>query len=986
MNCSLEMLFPALRSTVCRSALTFALLLSIIAPVVAGDTHLTGVILSSSTYQNNYDTYGVRKAYDNDSATFFHSDAVSGWVGIDLGPNKTARVTSVTFTGRAGYSARLVGGRFQGANTANFTGAVDLAPALTTASDAAATVTCTNTGTFRYLRFLSSTAETCNMAELAFYGVPNAAPLNGTVIGTDGSYNNDPNRTKAAVFDGFPGTFFDGPVADGCWAGIDLGEGNAERITVLRYFPRFDQKARLNGGIFQGANLADFTDAVSLYTVTVNDTTSAGVEVAINAPNTFRYLRYLSPNGSYGNIGEAEFIGQPLVTLSSSPAAGTVQTGERITITATFSSQVVVTGTPQLTLTTPAMVLDGTIADGRNVNFTFDVTTSIPTTPAIVVQSLSLNGGTINDTVGNPADLTGAANQTLGIDILAVPPSAPTGLTATAASTTAIDLRWTDTTTAEDGFRVYRATASGGPWTLVATLAVDATTYQDTGLTWRSTYFYQVSAFNVIGASTSNEASATTNSNTAPVIVRDRSVNIADVARDAPPPAGATGTLLSSILTVSGDGTAVVTDGDPGAVTGIAVTSASNLFGLWYYSVDNGATWMVMPAVTSSSAYLLPADTATRLYFHPSANWTGTAAIRFVAWDRSTGTALTHVHPTPSGGTTAFSTEPGYILADVGGQLTGIEAEPGTGGGSCGLGSGLTLLLGLMLACCFRVALNGPQPPAGWRRFRHLFTLACIWTVGPDISAAENGGVPTDRPAPVATTRERSPLTLESDQQIEAFLKAPPPFVARYQSWVGLGTMPTPKSVEGFSDGSNSAFRWGNPWRLRVGIERLLPFHPQVNLYVGAETGLMSVMGQETFTDQAGGTRHFDTNQKTIPLDLTGGWRWNLDRHSSLCLGAFAGLGATLGAIDYSAINAGVSQDTESRSLGLYMEAGLRGAYLWAWERWGLGLDVRWNMYARSSLSYDITETYNLGTVSKNVTQQISLEGVAVTVLVGYRF
>src|SRR2546426_2079717 len=78
----------------------------------------------------------------------------------------------------------------------------------------------------------------------------------------------------------------------------------------------------------------------------------------------------------------------------------------------------------------------------------------------------------------------------------------PTGLTATSVSATQIDLAWTDNSSTEDGYRIERC--SGGGCTAfgeIATVGVNATTYQNTGLTQGTGYSYRVRAYNVTGNS-----------------------------------------------------------------------------------------------------------------------------------------------------------------------------------------------------------------------------------------------------------------------------------------------------------------------------------------------------------------------------------------------------------------------------------------------------------------------------------------------------
>jgi len=92
------------------------------------------------------------------------------------------------------------------------------------------------------------------------------------------------------------------------------------------------------------------------------------------------------------------------------------------------------------------------------------------------------------------------------------PPAAPTNLVATAVSSSAINLTWTDASNNEDGFRVYRGATSTTVTDCVATLGAGATSYQNTGLAASTTYYYKVAAFNSVGESaSSNVANATTN-------------------------------------------------------------------------------------------------------------------------------------------------------------------------------------------------------------------------------------------------------------------------------------------------------------------------------------------------------------------------------------------------------------------------------------------------------------------------------------------
>ena len=89
-------------------------------------------------------------------------------------------------------------------------------------------------------------------------------------------------------------------------------------------------------------------------------------------------------------------------------------------------------------------------------------------------------------------------------------PVSPAGLTAAAASPTRINLSWTDNAANETGFRVERSTAAGGPWTLIATVAGNVTSYASAGLNPSTIYYFRVCAANGAGNSAYASANATT--------------------------------------------------------------------------------------------------------------------------------------------------------------------------------------------------------------------------------------------------------------------------------------------------------------------------------------------------------------------------------------------------------------------------------------------------------------------------------------------
>lgn len=136
------------------------------------------------------------------------------------------------------------------------------------------------------------------------------AKLTGTAIGTPGSYNNNAATTKSAALDGNLGTYFDATVGTGAWVGWDLGETQRANVAKVRFAPRSGYPGRMTGGMFQGANNADFSDATTLYTVVGSPTVGSLTEKEAFNFKEFRYLRYLSPADGWGNVAEVEFWGR----------------------------------------------------------------------------------------------------------------------------------------------------------------------------------------------------------------------------------------------------------------------------------------------------------------------------------------------------------------------------------------------------------------------------------------------------------------------------------------------------------------------------------------------------------------------------------------------------------------------------------------------------------------------------------------------------
>ena len=298
----------------------------------AGATKLTGAAIGTAgSYNNGGNT--KEKALDGNLGSYFDANVASGaWVGLDLG-TAGGVVTQLKFAPRSGYTGRMVGGRFQASNTADFSSGVVTLHTVTAApaANVFTTVSGANTAAYRYVRYLAPANSYGNIAEFQAFGTagttavsaPTATPtlagskLGGTVIGTTGSYANAGN-TREKAFDGNLGSYFDTPVGSGAWTGLDLGAGKV--ISGVRFAPRGGHESRMVGGKFQASNTADFSSGViDLHAVPTKPAANVLTTATVSNTGTYRYVRYLAPASAYGNVAEVEFWGTASTSTTTAP-------------------------------------------------------------------------------------------------------------------------------------------------------------------------------------------------------------------------------------------------------------------------------------------------------------------------------------------------------------------------------------------------------------------------------------------------------------------------------------------------------------------------------------------------------------------------------------------------------------------------------------------------------------------------------------------
>jgi len=106
--------------------------------------------------------------------------------------------------------------------------------------------------------------------------------------------------------------------------------------------------------------------------------------------------------------------------------------------------------------------------------------------------------------------LAGCADDSSTNPVVIVPPTAPSGLSATMVSWSAVRLSWTDNSQDEEGFRVYQKEGVGN-WSVTDTTGKNTTTVLVSGLTPETGYSFRVQSYKGnTGSSNSDSVSVLT--------------------------------------------------------------------------------------------------------------------------------------------------------------------------------------------------------------------------------------------------------------------------------------------------------------------------------------------------------------------------------------------------------------------------------------------------------------------------------------------
>jgi fibronectin type 3 domain-containing protein/regulation of enolase protein 1 (concanavalin A-like superfamily) len=597
---------------------------------------------------------GKGNAFDGSLKNSFDAPTASAWVGLDLGAGVSAVITGVKYCpngANGGQSWRLVGGKFQGSNTADFSsGVVDLFTITTEPPSGVLTPqSISNPNSFRYVRYLGNPSAYCNMAEMQILGnvtgmTPPAAAPTGLVVSSwldqvTLDWNAVAGATdfviKRSLTSGGPYTvveysgfwdrnYTDKKLAPGTYHYVvsainSLGEtvNSAEQSVLVSYnvAPGSTSSAHSgSGGGSEGSDKAMDWNTNTKWFSGANTSSSGWLQVDLGAGNGQIVTRY--DLTSANDVPNRDPKNWQLLGSNDATNWTTLdsRTGE------TFASRFL------------------------TKQYTFTNSTAYRYYKLNILSNLS----------GSAVDGIQLAEWALVSQGVELP--APGGLAATAVSSSSINLTW-NAVDGANSYTVKRSATPGGPYTTVAS-GITATSWLNSGLSGSTTYYYVVSAVNTGGESAnSSQASANTDIRVNLAFNESGGTTAADSSGT-----GYNGTLVNGpVFTTGTVGNAVNLDGvndhvtlPSGVVSGVTAFTASawvkpDTLSNWsrvfdfgtginvymFLAPQNGSNGKVRFAITTSGwqaeqkidgQSALPAGT----WSHVVVTWSGNTGILYV--------------------------------------------------------------------------------------------------------------------------------------------------------------------------------------------------------------------------------------------------------------------------------------------------------------------------------------------------------------------
>lgn len=156
--------------------------------------------------------------------------------------------------------------------------------------------------------------------------------VTGTPIGSVSSGSSPEN-----AFDSNYATYYASDGRSNTWVGLDLGTPHI--ISRIGYAPRQGYQSRMKLGIFEGANHADFSDAVPLNIIVNVPDDNLMAYLPVTCSRAFRYVRYVTPNDCRCNVSELRFYGHEAAEGESNDTRFRTLTGLPVISIRTFGGK-----------------------------------------------------------------------------------------------------------------------------------------------------------------------------------------------------------------------------------------------------------------------------------------------------------------------------------------------------------------------------------------------------------------------------------------------------------------------------------------------------------------------------------------------------------------------------------------------------------------------------------------------------------------------
>lgn len=301
----------------------------------------TGTRLAPTSGVLTDTTYGAVMAFAEPNGQYFDGPTASGaWTGLDLGTAK--RIMKIDYMPRQSYGSRMVGGIFQGSNSATFSsGVVNLFTVASAPTDTGGVFTSanvSNTGTYRYVRYLGPANAYCNVDEIRFYTGDGGGLTAG---GTDVIVDNTTSSGAVSVGVSRIGTWTTSTSQTGQFEGLNYWhDGNAGKGTKsVRFTPNlatygsYEVFAKWNSPGRATNVPIDINHAFGINTVTVDQNVNGGQWVSLGVYNflagtTGNVLIRTTGTSAFVIADAVRFVRQPEIIVDNADPVGVTITGD----------------------------------------------------------------------------------------------------------------------------------------------------------------------------------------------------------------------------------------------------------------------------------------------------------------------------------------------------------------------------------------------------------------------------------------------------------------------------------------------------------------------------------------------------------------------------------------------------------------------------------------------------------------------------------